>query len=87
MEANEYNAVLLHLRDSTKEFTHVILCDNSNDPETTHAAEVYSAIHQQWRAFCPTPEDPSKAKVRSCFGITDFLVLSYLDKRIQCYRP
>lgn len=63
MESNQHN-VLLHLRDSTKEFTQVISCYLSDDPETNQATEIYSAIHQQWRAFCPTPEDPSKAKVR-----------------------
>jgi vacuolar protein sorting-associated protein 13A/C len=57
--------VLLHLRHSNKEFTQVVSCYPPNNSETPQAIQIYRAINQQWRAFCPTPEDPSKAKVRT----------------------
>ncbi|KAG0557949.1 hypothetical protein KC19_11G167800 [Ceratodon purpureus] len=54
--------VLLHLRHSNKQFTQVVSCYPPNGSETPQATEIYRAINHQWRAFCPTPEDPSKAK-------------------------
>ena len=75
MEANEQ--VLLHIKNSTKDFTKVISCYSngssngvtqivtSNGSEIPQVTEVKHAIHQQWRAVNTTPEDPSKVKVMS----------------------
>lgn len=54
--------VLLHLKHSSKDFTQVISCYPPNDSEIPQATKIYRSVHQQWRSFCPAPQDPSKAK-------------------------
>lgn len=62
-EADGNTQVLLHLRHSSTQFTQVVSCNPPNGSETPQATEIYRAVQQQWRAICPTPEDPSKPKV------------------------
>lgn len=64
-EADGNTQVLLHLRHSSKQFTQVVSCNPPNGSETPQATEIHRAVQQQWRAICPTPEDPSKSKVRN----------------------
>ncbi|KAG0604101.1 hypothetical protein M758_10G145000 [Ceratodon purpureus] len=61
-EADGNTQVLLHLRHSSTQFTQVVSCNPPNGSETPQATEIYRAVQQQWRAICPTPEDPSKPK-------------------------
>ncbi|XP_024403056.1 uncharacterized protein [Physcomitrium patens] len=58
----EPTQVFLYPRNSTKQFAYVVSCKHPCNSDTPQATQICRAVQQQWRAFCPTPEDPTKAK-------------------------